>query len=64
MVVSKHALTDHGCSFEDFTITPVEQTSHDVRNMMDLLSQREMFWIYQLHTLMPYGLNETLEKIF
>lgn len=62
--VSKHAASHHNCKFEEFTITPIEQISPNSRNKTDLLCKREMFWIFQLHTLIPYGLNETLEKYF
>lgn len=58
---SRHAVTHH--AWLDFTITPVEQI-HKNRNIAKTLSQREMFWIYQLNTLTPYGLNESLDNVF
>lgn len=55
--VSRHAAVRHACKIEDFTITPVEQIHKNNRSIAKTLSQREMFWIYQLNTLTPYGLN-------
>lgn len=62
--LSRHALTKHNCDFRDFSITPIEKIDETVRNKMEILSRREMYWIYQLHTLVPHGLNESLDKVF
>lgn len=63
-MVSKHALAKHNCDFTHFTVTPIEEIGADTQNRMETLTRREMFWIYKMNTLNPYGLNEALENIF
>lgn len=61
--VSRHALTKHHCDFPEFNLIAIEQIPEDVKDRFGLLCRREMFWIFQLNTLTPLGLNESLEAI-
>lgn len=51
--MSRHASSKHNCNFEDFLITPIEKIADNARNKIDILSKREMYWIYHLHILIP-----------
>lgn len=62
--ISRHALQVHNCSFEKFSILTIEQTKADTRNRAGILAKSEMFWLYKLQNLVPYGLNEAIENVF
>lgn len=62
--VSRPAALKHNCRINDFLITPIEQVNIDTPNRMQSLSHREMYWIYKINTIVPYGLNESIENVF
>lgn len=62
--VSRHAAAAHNCKMEEFRITPIEQISELTTDRTRKLNSREMYWIFKLNTLVPLGLNESLENIF
>lgn len=61
--VSRHALLKHQCDFSKFSVLAIEQIPEGFNNRFGLLQTREMYWIFQLNTLTPLGLNESLETI-
>lgn len=62
--VSRHAAQIHECKMDQFCITPIEQIDVNTTNRVQKLSQREMYWIFKLNTMIPIGLNESLENVF
>lgn len=57
---SRHGYTHQNCNFSQFKLYNIEQTSLKVTNRQDVLAKREIFLIFQLNTLSPFGLNEAL----
>jgi hypothetical protein len=65
MILYEHfAYGNNGCSLEHCLVQPIEQLIHEgsVEQMKKLRLQRETFWIKELRTLTPYGLNDRLES--
>ena len=50
-VMLEHFKGNHGCQITDMIIKPIEICNPEK------LNEREMFWIQELNTIFPYGLN-------
>lgn len=62
--VSRHAAATHNGLIKDFTITPIEQIPGDIPNRLNMLNKREVYLIFKMNTMSPYGLDESLENVF
>ena len=57
-IFDKHFSKNDGCKISHIQVQPIE-ASFDLKNKTKRL-QREAFWIRELQTLAPYGLNDRL----
>lgn len=53
---------DEGCNITHFKVQPIERVSDDQKNVKTSRLKRESFWIKELRTLTPYGLNDRLDS--
>lgn len=61
--VSQHACISHNWDYKNCTPS-IEEISSTAPNRINTLNKREMYWIYHLNTLTPYGLNVSSEKVY
>lgn len=59
--VSCYAFLNHDAKFDGFNIIPIEHISEVNPNKIELLSKREMYWIFKINTISTYRLNDRLE---
>ena len=51
-----------GCDISHFTVQPIEQILGNAEETKPIRLKREAFWIKELRTLTPYGLNDRLDR--
>lgn len=56
--VSKYCTFKHPDICHPITIVPIDHVGPTVQNRFEVLKKKEIFWIYKLKTLQPFGLNE------
>lgn len=61
--VSRHCANTPEKETHQIKITPIDYIPYNPYNRLSLLQKREIYWIYQLNTFMPEGLNEIQELI-
>lgn len=61
--VSKHCWEQHRGENNPIRIIPIEHITIENHNRFETLKQREMYWIFKLKMLQPYGLNKSTEII-
>jgi len=61
-LLAEHFSGDGGCNISHFTVQPIEKIETNDENVKSARLKREAFWIKELRTLTPYGLNDRLDS--
>lgn len=61
--VSRHCAFKHPENPHPISIIPIDVVSPNIQNRFEVLKKKEIFWIYKLKTLQPFGLNEISEIV-
>lgn len=61
--ISRHCATTPEKNKHALKITPIDYIPDNTYHRFSNLQRREVYWIYQLDTLTPYGLNEMSETV-
>jgi hypothetical protein len=62
LLVCEHFNGNGGCDISHMTVQPIEQILGEGKEMKAKRLERECFWIKELRTLYPYGLNDRLDN--
>ena len=62
LLLYEHFCGKSGCNIENFKVQPIERILGDKDVVKSIRLEREAFWIKELRTLTPYGLNDRLES--
>ena len=61
-LIVEHFMDNGGCDISHLIVQPIEQISCTSTDAKSLRLARETFWIKELRTLTPYGLNDRLDS--